>query len=745
MKNLSMKSKLLVMAACCVILPLLAVAVLTMFMLEKEAVAVEKMTEDVMVGNLDDIANGVLNMVRIENKMVVEKVDSDLNVAHLVLYDQGAPKLNSGNPVTWSAINQFTKVSKEITLPSMSVAGKTISKVIDFKSALPVVDEVQSMVGGTCTIFQRMNGAGDMLRIATNVKTKDGTRAVGTYIPAVNPDGTTNRVIASLMSGQTYKGRAYVVNAWYVTAYEPIFNEQKELIGALYVGVAQESIKDLRQAIIETKVGKSGYVFVIGGTGDHKGQYIISKDGARDGEDILNAKDADGNLFIKEMVEMSVATGGKKIAEMRYPWKNEGEAQARMKITRVAYYPEWDWVIGTGAYVSDFKDVMQSIQKTQQSLVYTFIAIVVLVSVAAFFVFYIFSVRFGNRLQNFGAVFSSIAKGDLSQTVEDDSRDEIGLVVSNLNEMTIGLADIVNGIKKSARSVAESADQIASGSQDQANRSQEQASALEETSSTIEELTSAIKQNADNAIAANQEASEAAKMAGRGEQLIERTITSMSEVTDASSKIAEIVDLVNGIAFQTNLLALNAAVEAARAGEQGKGFAVVAKEVRNLAGRSSSAAKEIQQLISDSNTKIQETNKYVEESGSALKEIISRVGNVAETISEIAFASQEQAMGIDQVNVAISEMDRAVQQDAAMVEESSASSEHLSAEAAQLDELMKFFSLGDRDETSQAHQNHLRFEKTSHSAPMKKHSESKSTAAPAPTGDFFDADNQEIF
>ncbi|OFW32106.1 MAG: hypothetical protein A2074_04400 [Candidatus Aquicultor primus] len=251
---------------------------------------------------------------------------------------------------------------------------------------------------------------------------------------------------------------------------------------------------------------------------------------------------------------------------------------------------------------------------------------------------------------------------------------------------------MVGKVVEASENVANASDQISAGNQELAERTQEQASALEETAATIEEMSATVKTNAESARRASTLAVDAATLAQNGGAVVEDTMASMGEVTGASKKIADIINVINEIAFQTNLLALNAAVEAARAGEQGKGFAVVAGEVRNLAQRSAEAAKEIQNLIQDSAEKVERGNKLVEKSGETLLDIISSINEVAETVTEIASASQEQATGIDQVNKAVYMMDDVVQNNSSLVEEAAAASQSLAMEAEELKNLMASFS-----------------------------------------------------
>ena len=259
--------------------------------------------------------------------------------------------------------------------------------------------------------------------------------------------------------------------------------------------------------------------------------------------------------------------------------------------------------------------------------------------------------------------------------------DEIGLMVRDFDQVCGVLSGAMSELRTASENVAVASSQINQGNRDLSNRTQQQASAVEETASALEEMTGSVKNTADNAGQASKLANQARRTAREGGEVVKRTVTAMQEVTESSKKIADIINVVNEIAFQTNLLALNAAVEAARAGEAGKGFAVVAGEVRNLAGRSADAAKEIKDLISDSVTKVEHGNTLVAESGRLLEEIINDAQKVADTIDEMNTASHEQATGIDEINKAMGQMDQGIQQNAALVEEISAASDNLNSAA----------------------------------------------------------------
>ena len=297
-------------------------------------------------------------------------------------------------------------------------------------------------------------------------------------------------------------------------------------------------------------------------------------------------------------------------------------------------------------------------------------------------------------------VLRIIASGDLTQSMDGSFKGEFANLQSNVNSTIKRLRETIVPIQQAADLISNTASEIESGNTNLSSRTEQQASALQETASSMEQLTSTVKNNADNAQQANQLAVNARRTAERGGEVIGNTVHAMEAIDAASARIVEIIGVIDEIAFQTNLLALNASVEAARAGEQGRGFAVVATEVRNLAGRSATAAKEIKGLIQDSVEKVRVGADLVNESGETLDEIVSGVKKVGDIISEIAAASQEQSAGIDQVNRAVTSMDEMTQQNAALAEQTSAASEGMSEKARQMEGLMHFFSVGVVDRMS---------------------------------------------
>jgi methyl-accepting chemotaxis protein len=340
------------------------------------------------------------------------------------------------------------------------------------------------------------------------------------------------------------------------------------------------------------------------------------------------------------------------------------------------------------------QDSYESARSAFDKVVLALLAILVVALTVSGAMTYFMSRIIVRPLRNAIAVAGRIAGGDLTSEINVVGRDETGQLLQALSDMTQNLRSLVGDVAAGAHTVSDTSAQIAQGNLDLSQRTEEQASTLEETASSMEELTSTVTQNAQNARQASQLAVGASEVARKGGQVVGQVVSTMNGISDSSRKIADIIGVIDGIAFQTNILALNAAVEAARAGEQGRGFAVVAAEVRNLAQRSAAAAKEIKQLIGDSVDKVQAGTKLVDAAGQTMEEIVGSVKKVSDLIAEIAAASQEQSSGIGQVNTAVTQMDQVVQQNASLVEEATAATESMKEQAGSLLQLVSRFKLG---------------------------------------------------
>ena len=294
----------------------------------------------------------------------------------------------------------------------------------------------------------------------------------------------------------------------------------------------------------------------------------------------------------------------------------------------------------------------------------------------------------------------SVAAGDLSARVALRAGDSTSLM-AQLKEMQVRLSKVVGSVRANSESVATASAQIAQGNLDLSQRTEEQASVLEKTAAAMEEFSATVRQNADNARQANQLALDASNVAIQGGEVVGQVVDTMKAINDSSKRIADIIGVIDGIAFQTNILALNAAVEAARAGEQGRGFAVVASEVRSLAGRSADAAKEIKSLIGASVERVEQGTALVDHAGATMTEVVSSIRRVTDIVSEISVASAEQSAGVVQVATAVNQMDQVTQQNAALVEESAAAADSLKMQAIELVQIVAVFKLAQEDSVRQ--------------------------------------------
>ena len=293
------------------------------------------------------------------------------------------------------------------------------------------------------------------------------------------------------------------------------------------------------------------------------------------------------------------------------------------------------------------------------------------------------------------AVAHKIANGDLAHPVQVRGRGEIAELLSALKGMQAALVSVVTSVRQGSEGVATASAEIAQGNHDLSNRTEQQATVLQETTASIEELSSAVRHNADSAAQANQLAMNASQVASRGGEVVGHVVQTMKGINEASRKIADIIQVIDGIAFQTNILALNAAVEAARAGEQGRGFAVVASEVRSLAGRSAEAAKEIKSLINTSVARVEQGNALVDQAGSTMSEVVSAIHRVTDIMGEISAASHEQASSAAQVREVIAQMDQVTQQNAALVEQMAAAASSLNSLAGEQVRAVSVFQLAE--------------------------------------------------
>lgn len=375
-----------------------------------------------------------------------------------------------------------------------------------------------------------------------------------------------------------------------------------------------------------------------------------------------------------------------KAGFVNYLWPKPGHNEPVSKVSYVQGFEPWGWILGTGLYVDDLKaDFISNISAVGLG--------VLLVALVVGTLAYVISHSIHGGLQAAIRVVDAMSHGDLSVPIQIEGSDEISDLLVSMQHMQKSLSGVVTSVRLGSETVATASAEIASANHDLSARTERQASALEETASAMEELSSTVKQNADSARHANHLALTASSVAVKGGEVVGQVVDTMKDINESSRRIADILGVIDGIAFQTNILALNAAVEAARAGEQGRGFAVVASEVRNLAGRSAEAAKEIKSLISASVDRVEQGTVLVDQAGVTMSEVVASIRHVTDIVGEISAASSEQAVGVSQIGEAVSQMDQATQQNAALVEEMAAAASSLKEQAQELVSTVSVFRL----------------------------------------------------
>ncbi len=641
--KLSLTLRLLILGAIFTILPAVIIFLSVYVQNNKVLDSVLSETERLTHSDLKHITEGVYSLCESQQEVLESFVGKSLDVAHKLVEVSGGITVNTDSLLTWEGTNQFTKEKQSVTLPLMKIGDKAIEPNKDPKIPSPIVDEVKNLQNVTCTIFQRMNDTGDMLRVCTNVLTKEGQRAIGTYIPVKEPDGNPNAVVNTVLKGERYKGRAFVVDRWYITAYDPIYDSTGKVVGMLYTGIPQESATALRKAIMDIVIGKTGYVFVLNGKGANKGYCVISYKGTRDGQNEWETKNADGEYFIQNIINKALNLKGKETAIHYYTWKKADDPVSRKKIAMIMYYEPWDWVIGTSAYVDELQEVESKIRGTFRNQIVLIITLTAIILVVALIVWFFMAKR-----------------------------------------LTSHITDLSNLLNESANQVDAASEHLASSSQDMASQVSNQASSLEETSASLEEISSHVQESASNSEEAKNKILEIQNATEQSSIAVTELNQAMSAIKKSSDETAKIIKTIEEVAFQTNLLALNAAVEAARAGEAGRGFAVVAEEVRNLAQRSALAAKETAELLKQSQINVAKGAEVSEKVFSAIQTITESVQKTVTLITEISTASIEQAQGIEQINLALASINQVSQNISATSEETASTAEELSAQAIQL-------------------------------------------------------------
>jgi methyl-accepting chemotaxis protein-2 (aspartate sensor receptor) len=553
-------------------------------------------------------------------------------------------------------------------VPTLTSGGKALN--LDF--TLP--DRFTRETAGNATIF--VASGDDFVRISTSVKKENGERAVGTVLDHASP------AYAAMRAGKPYVGLVTLFGKQFMTDYEPVRDPSGRVVGVLYVGVdVNDSIKLLKDKIKAMKVGETGYFYVLDSSaGQRYGNLLVHP--AKEGQNILDSRDAGGRAFIREMLE-------KKSGVTSYPWQgaDQGDAAVRVKLAAFDEFKDWHWLVVGSTYEEEITG--EAAQLRNRAIVFGLLALAVFAAILHAVIKRIVT----RPLDQARDAAVRIAQGDLTVRLDASRKDEIGLLARAMNSISSGLSGVVGQVRSGAEQIATASGQISAGNLDLCARTEEQAASLAVTAGAMQTLTETVRQNAGDAQQANQLALNTSLVAQEGGRMVAEVVGTMNSIKQSSGKIKDIIGVIDGIAFQTNILALNAAVEAARAGEQGRGFAVVASEVRNLAQRSAAAAREVKTLIEASTAQVDAGSRAVEEAGATMQDVLASAGQVTSIMARISAASSTQSGDIEGVNRAIGEMDQVTQQNAALVEQASNAAQAMQEQAGELARAVRLFKL----------------------------------------------------
>ena len=697
--RISLRNKIYGLALVAAILPVLVLLLLLLHFRSTVSQEAAKEMTALAEANVEQAAKDAYGLCQTANDLLQRRVDHNLSVARRMLGQKGGVSTGTAM-VRWQAVNQLTQGITPISLPRMMIGGVPATQSRSFKAPSPFVDDVTRLVGSATTIFQRMNEAGDMLRVATTVATSDGNRGIGTYIPAVGPDGTHSPVVAAVLRGEVYRGTAFVVNDLYVVAYEPLRDQGGRIIGMLFVGERISSVESVRSTLLNTVIGRTGYIVVIGAKGKQRGRYIISKGGMRDGEDLWEQRDSSGKLFVQEMVQHALASGKGELFHRSYSWQNPGETRPRLKHSALVYFEPWDWLIAAGAYEDEYMGAIEGVKLSVTKLVWGVILVGFLSLVVVLCVAFVMGKRMIRPIELVTSLAGKVAKGDLHSAREHflnlpsatnghalrrfDFPDESADLMSSFREMTETLGSLIGQVQRAGIQVTASTTEITASAKQLEPTVTEQAAATREVSATSSQISATSRDLLRTMSDAGEAAVDAATQAESGQSKLNEMETAMRElvkatgsissrlgiISDRASKISTVVTTINKISDQTALLSLNAAIEAEKAGEFGKGFSVVAREISRLADQTAVATQDIDSVVKEMQSSVSsgvmEMDKFSEEVrqrvaevngiAAALGKMIEKVQALGTEFEAAKQGMQGQTQAADQINEAMKQL-----------------------------------------------------------------------------------------
>ncbi|MGD9211173.1 MAG: Cache 3/Cache 2 fusion domain-containing protein, partial [Desulfobacteraceae bacterium] len=634
LKNMKIRQKLLLVGMTLTIVPLLIIGIENFIQTGGTKKIAEEESLKLANADLEHIAGNIAEMAKMHDSFVKKNLEDYLSTMFLLVNNGGG--LSLGNEtVVWEAFNQSNRaVSSTIRLPRMQLGNQWLGQEYNPKASVPLVDTIKKALPGvSCSVFQRMNEQGDLLRVATtNVRNINGKdqRGIGTYIPAVNLDGKRNPIVTSILKGETYVGTSYVIGHTHVSAYEPMYDNKRNIIGAIGLGVVRDADDALKKAITSLSIGKTGYAYIT----DFKGDMLIHPNASLEGVNFMNTTDADGKLFIKDLIENHFDRPDNESYFFEYNYQGPGEKIPRKRIAINRKFSPWEWSITVIAPLDEFLDGVNQIDARFSRSQFTLVVITMVALVLSGLIWLFISGRIAKPITNISGTVRKIAsEKDLTLTVPVESQDETGMMAAEFNNMSIALRETFKEVINASRKVALNAEDVAK----RASANKERAENQEKQMQIMEDTIKAMGTTASEVAGASSAQKESADISAKN---IAGLLGNMGTVADAST---DQIEEANEVVQRVEAMGETGGKVVATAGKQGEAVNKVSEainriskaveEMTSVAQRSTEFGKQVLSAAEEGAQTVNATvagMRAIADSSDQISEIITVITDIAE-------------------------------------------------------------------------------------------------------------------